>query len=353
MSHIPPIKRKPRVLFILKTRLTYGISYGLINSCHFVHNALEEAGIESKVVTVVDNNSIDKVIHDYKPTHAIIEALWVEPEKFHVLLPLHKDVLFNIRLHSKTPFLISEGIAFEWLFAYNKLKSEYDNFTISSNNDDLIEELHNSLGIQLKYTPNFYHPDFSESYGLTRPNLPNQYLKEVNIGCFGALRILKNQGIQALAAIAFCNSIGKKLKFHINNSRLEHGGESIIKNLRAIFDNCSHELVEHEWINHKDFVCLVKSMDIGLQVSYTESYNIIAGDFVFNYIPIVGSEEIRFLDPDCVADPTLITDIVKKLSRAYSDIVRDSQVLQKKNKKLLDKENKKALKVWRDFLGVI
>jgi hypothetical protein len=205
----------------------------------------------------------------------------------------------------------------------------------------------------LKYTPNFYKPDLTECCGLSRPNLPNPFDKTIEIGCFGALRILKNQGIQALAAIAFANSVKKKLRFHINNSRLEQGGESIIKNLRAIFLNCGHELVEHEWMDHKAFVSVVKEMDIGMQVSMSESFNLVAGDFVDNLVPLVGSEEIRFLDPDSQADVTSVPDMVKRLTRAYTDIVRDSQVLPKKNRKLLEKENKKALKVWRDFLGVI
>jgi hypothetical protein len=40
---------------------------------------------ESNIVVVLDNNEIDKYVTKYKPTHVIIEALWVVPTKFHIL----------------------------------------------------------------------------------------------------------------------------------------------------------------------------------------------------------------------------------------------------------------------------
>jgi hypothetical protein len=83
----------PRVLFICKQRpASYGASYGLLNSCRFLCNALHKMGVEAKLVEVLDNNSIDREVSQYKPTHVFIEALWVVPEKFDVLIPLHPHV---------------------------------------------------------------------------------------------------------------------------------------------------------------------------------------------------------------------------------------------------------------------
>lgn len=53
---------------------------------------LNRNGIESKVVVVIDNNCIDKEVTAFKPTHAIIEGLWVVPEKFDVLKKLHPTI---------------------------------------------------------------------------------------------------------------------------------------------------------------------------------------------------------------------------------------------------------------------
>ena len=85
--------RIERVLFILKRRQDYdgykhsqiGLSTGLYNSALYMSDMLNNNRIESKVVVVVDNNSIDKEVHLFKPTHVIIETLWVVPEKFEIL----------------------------------------------------------------------------------------------------------------------------------------------------------------------------------------------------------------------------------------------------------------------------
>jgi hypothetical protein len=102
----------PKILFLLKRRHDYNseehtnlnISTGLYNSAHFMHEMLIDEGLESNIAVVVDNNSIDKEVTKYKPTHVIIEALWVVPEKFYILSKLHPNVKWIIRLHSEIPF---------------------------------------------------------------------------------------------------------------------------------------------------------------------------------------------------------------------------------------------------------
>ena len=107
-----PQKQKERVLFICKIRSNfYGPSFGLINSCRFIANALEANGVEAKVVPVVDNSDIDREVHKFKPTHVFIEALWVVPSKFEELIPLHPKKKWFVRIHSKVPFLANEGMA--------------------------------------------------------------------------------------------------------------------------------------------------------------------------------------------------------------------------------------------------
>ena len=112
-----------KVLFVVKKRINYGASYGLINSARFVSNFLNHAGIESKVTEAKDANAIDKIVTEYNPSHVIIEALWVTPEKFEELLkkPRHKNREWIVRLHSRLPFLATEGIAIEWLKKYKDI----------------------------------------------------------------------------------------------------------------------------------------------------------------------------------------------------------------------------------------
>jgi hypothetical protein len=307
------MKKEKKVLFILKKRQTShtgyaSVSSGLLNSARFVSDMLNKNGIESHLVEVTDNNCIDREVTKFKPTHVIIEALWVVPQKFEVLTKLHPKVQWIIRLHSDISFLANEGIAIEWIYEYLK----YDNVKISANDWETNFNFELLTNKQFVYLPNYYPVGF---FNRNKPKPDTR--KVINVGCFGAVRPLKNQLIQAVAAIDYADTYGKKLKFHINTQRIEGRGEPVLKNLRELFkNNPKHELVEHGWLSHDDFIDLVQSMDIGLQVSFSETFNIVSADFVNNNIPVVTSEEVEWVNPIYFANPSKVASIVSKMRRA-------------------------------------
>lgn len=330
-----------KLLFILKKRGAYGISYGLKNSCKFVAEALEKYGIKSKIVEVIDNNCIDKEVHQYKPTHVFIEALWVVSEKFPVLFKLHPKVKWYVRLHSQVPFLGNEGVAFDWLAKYNDLANANPNFSITSNSEEIGHDINHPMGFHISHSPNIYLFKKQKTY-------PFLWQRDrVDIGCFGAIRPFKNHLDQALAAIDFANENDMKLYFHINSSRFESNGENVLRNLRAIFDNVNHELVEYEWSNHEDFIKTVRKMDVGMQVSFTETFNIIAADFVSQHVPLVGSKEIKWLHRWYQADPNDVKDIKDKLAFAYFTKVFHFHRL---NEWKLNSYNRGAIEAWLELL---
>ena len=173
---------------------------------------LNDNGIKSHLVQVIDNNDIDREVHKYKPTDVIIEAIWVVPEKFKVLAKLHPNVHWIIRLHSEMPFIANEGTAMDWVFGYSEL-SKHLNISIAPNTEKMFHDL-KAIGIKnLIFLPNYYpttHHKFEK----------HPAKKHIDIGCFGAIRPMKNQLIQAVAAIEFGNQIGKHIKFHINSERV-------------------------------------------------------------------------------------------------------------------------------------
>lgn len=139
--------------------------------------------------------------------------------------------------------------------------------------------------------------------------------KTINISCFGAVRPLKNHLLQAVAAIHFADQNGLHLKFHINSTRKELGGDPILKNIVKLFEHSHHELVMVDWLDHGDFLKYIKAnIDIGMQVSFTETYNIVAADHVWLDVPVVTSDEVPFVHPWFYADPTDYADMVRKLN---------------------------------------
>ena len=153
---------------------------------------------------------------------------------------------------------------------------------------------------------------------------------------------MKNQLIQAIAAIKYADQLGKKLRFHMNGVRTEQNGGNNLKNIKGLFSNTSHELVLHPWLGHEEFLELLANMDICLQVSLTESFNITAADAVSIGVPLVGSSAIRWLPRFSQALPDSVEDICRVLSKAGETMI----VL---NHSALSLEMKQSEKVWFDW----
>ena len=280
-----------KILFILKKRSVYSnekyvtVNSGLYNSAKFVNNMLVKHGVDSHLVEVNDNNDIDAVVTKFKPDTVIVEAIWVIPSKFEILQKLHPNVTWVIRVHSELPFIANEGIAIKWLKDYGK----YENVVISSNSKDFICSMRPILESTIFYLPNYYP---TESFS----NSKRIYDGVLDFGLFGAIRPMKNSLFQAVAAIVYANKVNKKLRLHINVARIEQNGENALKNIKALFEGTIHELVEHKWYSHEEFIKVVRTMDLGLQVSLSETYNIVTADFVSQGVPVVTSEEIKFVN---------------------------------------------------------
>lgn len=342
--------RTPKILFISKKRNdSYGVSYGLVNSAGFIANFFDGiSDIECRFVNVVDGNGIDRVVTGYNPTHVVIEALWVTPQKMDQLLDLHRHRhrLWTVRIHSKIPFLANEGIACSWLWGYREVARKHLNLVIAPNTEELAADLDQMFKLKdaVAYLPNVYHPT-------RHPRVDPKVVKEegtLDVGCFGAIRPLKNTLIQAVAAMKYADRENLRLRFHINGDRIEQRGEPIYHNIHGLFSGQGqHELVCHSWMPHKDFISLVEEMDLGMQVSYSETFCIVAADFIANDIPFVGSSEIPFIPSGLQADPNSSENICKLIGRSlgwYGFILRS---LAKSN---LAVWNRKAEAIWEKYI---
>lgn len=334
----------PRVLFILKQRAQgpFGtwnhspdgtpLASGLSVSADQMCLALTDLNIPTKIIQVVDNNSIDREVTSYRPTHVIIEAFWVVPDKFDILRKLHPNVKWVVRNHSKSDFLSHEGGMVGWAIDY-VAKGIY----LACNSPEATDDFRR-LAVSIGANPDFviYLPNY---YQAQAPVLPRWVIKawkglrsigwfgpepttnregEISIGCFGAVRPLKNHLHQAMASIEAADRLGLKLRFWINGNRVEGKADSIMTSLRQIFKRYpNHELIELGWHEHKAFTAVVASMDMVMQVSNTETFNIVAADAVAHHVPVVVSNEIPWLDSEYEANPNSVIDIVKKIERTW------------------------------------
>jgi hypothetical protein len=337
-----------RILFICKKNANYGfVSYtkkssGLFNSTRFIVESLNarEADVEAKIVEVNDNNDIDREVHQFKPGIVVIEAFWVVPEKFDVLKRLHPSVRWFCHLHSNVPFLSNEGNAMAWTFGYVERGV---NFIVNS------PELYAAMRMIIP------HENLIE--------LPNVYLGQmrvprfiefqdevddksaIDVGCFGAIRPFKNHLNQAIAAIHFGVMMKKRLKFHVNASRVE-GGTPQLKNLRALFaQHPRAELIEVPWLEPDDFLNYIYGrINLSMQVSFTETFNVVTADSITAGVPIVVSPAIPWVSNKCKADPNDVKSITETMTKVW----RNHRIILK-NQQLLKAYSKEAQRLWFDF----
>ena len=341
-----------RALFILKRREDYSqdipgfqektVATGMWHSATYSAQALQKYGANTKVVVVIDNNDIDREVTRFKATHVFLEGYWVVPEKLDVLKPLHPSVTWVVRCHSEIPFLAGEGIAMDWTSKYIS-RGVYVAGNSLRNASDLGVFADGHEGMSPKYIamlPNSYPTDFHDKAPKHRDD------EWINIGCFGAIRPLKNHLIQAIAAYAYARRSGKKLRFFINGGRVEMNGANPLKNLIGFFAPLKDaELVTIPWCNIEEFLIVLGTMDITMQVSFTESFNIVTADSLYAGTPVVASDELPFLVSG-IAGCTSVASMVRALTKAMqhpADNVR-------KNRAGLKKYVDKSAETWRDWL---
>ena len=343
-----------KILFILKKRVYSNInvkSYGLINSSTHIASFLNTLrGIETKVVSVVDANGIDKEVHTYRPDMVVIEALWVSGEKMNELIEMnkYKRIKWVVRIHSDMGYLSAETFALKYVNDYIALNKI--NLFIAPNNEDFTEYLSNAMKYDFTYLPNVIITNDK------RDDCDKRHNSDVmNIGCFGALRLLKNPAFQALCAIKAADILKKRLHFHVTLAKIDGYDDEhqirlnpVLKNLEEIFANSRHVLIKHEWKENNEFQHLIKKMDIGMQLSFSESFNIVTADFINNNKLILVSETIDWMPCMFKASTIKYDEVTHKIIYMYEH--RYSRRLNRLMHKSLDNYNRKAEKMWFDFI---
>lgn len=346
----PPPKAKPKLLFLVKQRQVGPYSYshgasGLYNSARFVVMMLAKEDFAVDIVTCVDGNSIDKEVHDRRPDIVFVEAYWVTPAKFAELQKLHPKVKFVVRNHSKPPFLATEGVAFKWTLEYLRqgVAVAFNSWEATAAFDALAR-IHGLSANDVICLPNYYAFDDFEAPRGKKPGF-------IDVGCFGAIRPLKNHVNQAFAALRVAADKNETLRFHVNATRIEgNGADNVLKSLRAMFEGSPHTLVEHPWLDHADFLLLMQKMNACMQVSYTETFNVVSADAVVMNVPVVRSPEIDWLRGFPEADPNDIDSIVASLNDALTTNNEARHASLRKQRESLTAFNESSADIWYDWL---
>ena len=273
-------------------------------------------------------------IKAHKPKAVIFEAMSFSYLTLIETKRMFPDVDIFVHMHSKFPFLGQEHSP-----VYFVEQCVENGIGVIFNHRDMLNTLPLPGCI---YLPNVYSPVYSPDNSIKLSHGNNN----LHVGCHGSLRHMKNHIVQAAAACRYAKRIGKQLYFHVNTTRNDGELAAIQSNLTRVLKLNGGNIVHTPWLDHNKFLEYIAKLDIGMQVSLCETFNLVAADYVHAGIPIVVSPEIEWASDQSKFYGTDVSEIVSGMHLAMmrKDLIQA-------NKNCLVEHNTKAVYDWKVFLS--
>ena len=276
----------PRIGLVYRDFAAYDPGYchvGLgINAQHTVRT-LRRAGIHITAFPVHDAKDVRAVLGKHPElTHLVIEAPWMTTPDLGALLAAYPSVEFIVRTHSQIGFLQVEPRAIKLLREQLVLQESVTNLAIAANSRHLATFFRACLqrAVRLPAEPLRLRARAHQARRAPPPPL-------------AADRLLRRPAppqdhtTAAAAAMMAARQLGSDLEFWVSVHREEHG-KGVLSSLRHMLSNVPWaKLVEHPWEPWAQFRRTVAHMDLCMQTSMTETFNIVTADATAEGVPSV------------------------------------------------------------------
>lgn len=323
------------------------------NYCHVglgvnaLHTAkvLRRQGMRVDVQGVREPADIEKHLDSllFPPTHVLIEAPWITIPNLGYFLSKYHTVHFVVRAHSQIGFLQVEAGAIDLIRQMILLQESALNFTNASNSERLIDFLNKTYTGNSLFLPNLY--DLERVH--RKRDTDHQY-RRLLIGSFGALRLLKNHTTAAAAAMMIAERRRCDLEFYVSVNREENpGSKGILQAIRNMFARVPWAtLVESPWEPWASFRRTVAAMDLCMQTSFTETFNLATADATAEGVPVVVSSAIEWAPSHWMAS----VDDAADCARVGMALLSDPQSAEE-GLKALRSYVERGTAIWLKYLG--
>ena len=302
-------------------------------------DVLRRKGVSIDLHQVTSYDELVKAVDETKPTHVVIEAVWVNALQAGDLARKNPATQVVVRAHSKIGFLQVEPEAIDTIREIIELHDSLPNLWFSSNNHEF------SDAVNEVYGPCLHLPNLYDSEGA--PPRTRQDDEILRIASFGATRLLKLHPAAALAALQVATRLDRDLEFYVNVDRTP-GGDSVRKTMRNMFDGLKmSKLVELGWQDSDEFRKTIASMDLVMQLSATETFCMVAADAVSSGVPVVTGPAVSWL-AGCGVAPI---DDTGRVAYVSVGLLTDSKAA-KKQKAHLKHYVEYSVDKWMEFLGL-
>lgn len=300
---------------------------------------LRREGIDVSVFPVRHNvDLVDALVKNGLFTHVVISAPWLSTFDLKAILEYFPTTKFVILSHSNVGFLQADPWGVELLREYLKLSKTHLNLQVGGNSPRFVDFMRIAYGERIRLLPNLY----PVPHNVEEKHYSGGLLK---IGAFGAIRPYKNFITAAAAALIIRRTLDVPVEFHMSSGA---DGERTVPAIQQMCRGIDgFELIQHDWSYWNNFIELVSAMDLLLQVSYTESFNMITADGVYVGVPSVVSPAIYWAPDSWKAEPDNAMDIAK----TGMILLRHRPFHRNLGLKALRRHNDDSIGYWLDYLN--
>ena len=295
-----------------------GLGVAALNSA----KVLQTAGVAVDVWTVATAADLQSHIaaaikdatnpHVPPLTHVIVSAPWILTADWVRILSLFRTIQFSVVCHSNLPFLNADPQAVQLMRDALMMEQGYLNFQTAGNSEKFNHFIRTTYQRRCWFLPNLYHLD--ETTQFNRPAYSGGTLR---LGCFGANRVLKNATTAGAAALELAARLRVDMELYVNSGRNEGGNMQSLRELFAGVRNA--KLVEIGWESWPQFRATISHMDLLLQPSFTESFNMVTADGIAEGVPSIVGEAIEWAPPSWKANVEDTQSVVKTAIQVLHD----------------------------------
>jgi len=271
-------------------------------------------------------------------THAVISAPWISGKEIGAMAQEFPEIVFVVVSHSNVGFLSADPSAIHILREVVDMQMMYHNVYVGGNSHKFTDWASEAWGVNAICLPNLYSTE-----NIFPHHHQNWRGGPLRIGLFGANRPLKNRLTGAAAAVELSARLRVPVELVITNGRNEGGNNKALEELTNGVPSFS--ICYTGWLAWPEFRRLLRSIDLVMQVSYTESFNVVAADAVAEGIPVVVSDAIDWLPHHWRAH----ADEPRDVTRVAESLLRDPNTA-REGLRALERYVERGVEAWRRFL---
>ena len=298
-------------IFLKKLGYTSGVMVSVSHLC----GVLERAGIGYRIYDYRDDEELTELVRNCTCSCINLQVPSFSDETMERIMSLHRNVVLSI--HSTLCNLQVEDNCLNRMIEFGR---KYPNLRITCPSECETLAMNAVFGCRCLYLPNTfsYEVDIEKVHRINAQRA--QRLagvirgsgEKAEISLFSAYRPFKNMVTQVAAVAMLPQNIPVRL--HL----LDTGGKTpVYYSVRRICEDAGIDTVYHAQSGNRELFETTGSLDLGLQVSLSETFSYVAFEHMSQGVPVVGSSSVPFAG--AVADYSNACNIRGNIALILSD----------------------------------